>query len=115
MSSSEITCPVSVRAAANPELLFAIVDGDKLSYRLFDDRVRAVTAELSVSGIRPGDRVAFRLPNCIDAIAVIWACFRLRAIACPISNRMPDSSYDKIVAALEAHEPGLASNPASGC
>ena len=110
MSSSEITCPVSVRAAANPELLFAIVDGDKLSYRLFDDRVRAVTAELSVSGIRPGDRVAFRLPNCIDAIAVIWACFRLRAIACPISNRMPDSSYDKIVAALEAHEPGLASN-----
>ena len=110
MSSSVFVCPVSARAAANPESIFAIVDGDKLSYRQFDDRVRVVTAELSACGVQQGDRVAFRLPNCIDAIAAIWACFRLRAIACPISNRMPDRTYDKTVAALEAREPCLASN-----
>ena len=110
MSSSEFACPASARAAANPESLFAVVDGDELSYRQFDDRVRSVTAALSRGGIQQGDRVAYRLPNCIDAIAVIWACFRLRAIACPISNRMPNPSYEKIVTALDAQEPSLASN-----
>lgn len=105
MKSSRIECPISARAAADPDLLFAVVDGIEMSYRQFDARVREVTAKLNADGIQQGDRVAFRMPNCIDAIAIIWACFRLRVIACPISSRMPDSSYDEIVAAIEAQVP----------
>jgi acyl-CoA synthetase len=50
---------------------------------LYEDALRLATS-LQRRGIRSGDVVAYQLPNWAEAMAVIWAGFRLGAVMVPI-------------------------------
>lgn len=91
MSSSGqvVPCPISARAAVSPHDTCIVHDGHEMSFAEFDRAVASVVGELRKRGIQHGDRVAFQLPNSVEALALFWACFRIRAVACPISTRMP--------------------------
>jgi cyclohexanecarboxylate-CoA ligase len=74
------------RLAAAHEERLAIVDGD-LRLTVGDlERVSATyAAHLWRLGVRPGDPVAWQLPNWWEAVAFCWAIWRCGAIAIPIT------------------------------
>jgi cyclohexanecarboxylate-CoA ligase len=64
----------------------AVVDGDA---RLTIDDLRAASASLGGAlwerGVRPGDVVAWQLPNWWEAVVVAWAAWRCGAVVSPIT------------------------------
>ncbi|MEM6580494.1 MAG: class I adenylate-forming enzyme family protein, partial [Pseudomonadota bacterium] len=57
------------------------------SYRELDQLISAVAAGLTNEGIVPGDRVAWLLPNSLEAVLVSLACWRIGAIVVPLNYR----------------------------
>jgi O-succinylbenzoic acid--CoA ligase len=76
----------------------AIIDDERvLTYAELNRIIAETTAWLSESGVARGDRIAFQLPNSWRTIALMWACFRRQAIACPISTRLPTLGVAAVV------------------
>lgn len=61
--------------------------GATISYAQLDRLSRQVAARLRRMGIAVGDRVAWLMPNCVEAAAVTLACYRIGAIAVPLNYR----------------------------
>lgn len=57
------------------------------SYAELDRQVRAVAAGLRAHGVQAGDRVAWFLSNCLEAVTTTLACYQLGAIVVPLNNR----------------------------
>lgn len=68
----------------------ALVVGDRTwAYADLFRLSQALSGALAKRGIRPGDRVAFLLPNGLDIVLSYYACFALGAIAVPLNVRFP--------------------------
>jgi long-chain acyl-CoA synthetase len=73
------------RLATTTPLATAVVDDEAaLTYADLRARVDTLSHALRRCGIRPIDRVALRLPNRIDFVVALFACFRIGAVAVPI-------------------------------
>jgi acyl-CoA synthetase (AMP-forming)/AMP-acid ligase II len=59
----------------------------RVSYRELDLQIRSVAAGLRRCGVEPGDRVAWLLPNCLEAVVTTMACYQIGAIAVPLNYR----------------------------
>jgi len=73
------------------------VGGDRISYRQLWDRAARVAGGLSEQGIRPGDRVAIRLPNSIDWVLAFLGGVLAGAIVVPVNTRFTDSEVGYVV------------------
>jgi cyclohexanecarboxylate-CoA ligase len=82
----------------------ALVDGDA---RLTVDDVRAhveqVAGALWERGVRPGDVVAWQLPNWWEAIVWCWAVWRCGAVSSPITPTLRARELAYILGATSAH------------
>jgi cyclohexanecarboxylate-CoA ligase len=74
------------RLARADDTHLAIVDGER---RMTIEELRARSARLAdalrARGVRPGDIVAWQLPNWWEAVVLCWAVWRCGAIASPIT------------------------------
>ncbi|WJL94858.1 alpha/beta fold hydrolase [Microbacterium sp. ET2] len=52
----------------------------RVSWRVLDDRVRALAAGLAALGVRPGDRVSLLVPPGPSLTAITYACLRIGAV-----------------------------------
>jgi long-chain acyl-CoA synthetase len=66
------------------------VGGNRISYRELWDRAARVAGGLREQGIRPGDRVAIRLPNSIDWVLAFIGGLLAGAIVVPVNTRFTD-------------------------
>ncbi|MGI9576776.1 MAG: class I adenylate-forming enzyme family protein, partial [Microthrixaceae bacterium] len=57
-------------------------------------------AELEALGVRPGEVVAWQLPNCGDSVVMYRACWELGAVAAPIHHLAGDAEVESMLAAL---------------
>ena len=73
--------------AHNPGKIALRVDDKQLDYAELDRLVSAVAAGLQRSGIEPGDRVGWLLPNSLEAVLTTMACWRIDAIVVPLNYR----------------------------
>jgi cyclohexanecarboxylate-CoA ligase len=88
------TLPDRLRAAPSDHV--AIVDGaERLTVAELRARSGSVAAALAARGVRPGDVVAWQLPNWWEAVVLCWAIWRCGATASPITPT------------LRAHEVGF--------
>jgi acyl-CoA synthetase (AMP-forming)/AMP-acid ligase II len=76
--------------------------------RLSPDHLEAMVAGLAGglrrAGVRRGDRIAWQLPNCAEALLLYRAAWRLGAIAVPLHHQFGESEVQR---ALEEVEPVL--------
>jgi long-chain acyl-CoA synthetase len=86
------TVDASPRAEALVEL-----GGERISYQQLWDRASRVAGGLRDDGIRPGDRVAIRLPNCIDWVLAFLGGLMAGAIVVPVNTRFTDSEVGYVV------------------
>lgn len=75
---------VSSQAAKSPDReLFAFGD-IRVSYSQFDEWVTTVASDFVRHGVKPGDRVLVQLPNCLEALVLQVAAFRIGAVDTPV-------------------------------
>lgn len=62
-----------------------------------DPRVDRLAGALVAHGVGRGDAVAWQLPNGADAVRLLWACWRLGAVAVPIHHRAAATEVDALL------------------
>jgi cyclohexanecarboxylate-CoA ligase len=66
-----------------------------------DAAVASAAADLVDRGVGRGDRVAWQLPNCVDAVIWTRACWRIGAIAAPLHHLAGASEIEHHLAVLD--------------
>ncbi len=86
---AEIPCPLASAALNFPDQP-ALIDTDReLTYAQFDRLVAQTATRLRAAGVSEGDRVAIVDNNRIEYPIILYALFRLKAVACLLSPRFP--------------------------
>ena len=78
------------RTRATPHKLAVLCDGRSVSYVELDRLADGLAAGLISRGVQPGERVATRLPNSIEYIALIHAVARVSAVLVPLNTRLTE-------------------------
>ena len=76
------------RARATPHKLAVLSGGRSVSYAELERLADRLAAGLTARGVQAGDRVAMSLGNSLEAIALIHAVARVRAVLVPLNNRL---------------------------
>lgn len=75
---------VPQQAKRFPERLLFTFEGRQVTFDEFDHWVSAVAADLVRQGVGRGDRVLVQLPNCLEALVLQVAAFRIGAVDVPV-------------------------------
>ena len=93
------------RAAADPELVLraAVVEQAggvirRIDFGELGHRVNATAAGLIEVGVRPGDRVALMIPPGVDLTVVLYACWRMGAVAVLIDSGLGPRNMSRALA-----------------
>ncbi|MDD9929849.1 MAG: AMP-binding protein, partial [Rhodospirillaceae bacterium] len=82
-----VTGLLDTAAAVAPESPALIYDGATLTFAGLAAQARRAAGGLASLGVKPGDRVAFWLPNTPAYVTLYFACARLGAIATAVNTR----------------------------
>ncbi len=99
MTEARVEQLLEVQVAAHPDAL-ALEDatGAAWSWADLDAAARALAAEISDQGVRPGDRVLILIENCAAAVAALFACWQVGAVPVPVNARQSGPEIDRIAA-----------------
>ena len=95
---------VARNALRFPSKAAAVMGKVERSWRELDERVSRVAAALAAAGLRPGDRVAILLPNCIEYLELYFGAARAGVIAVPLNYRLKAHELAEV---LKHAEPAL--------
>lgn len=68
-----------------PDKAAVICDGETLTYKELAEEIDKLTKVLDSFGIKKGDKVNFLVHNTLFLVAAFFACFRIGAVAAPLS------------------------------
>ena len=105
-----INCPLSEHAKRTPHHPALITPTRTWTYQELDIEVHALCDFLKNSEIKAQQRIAFVAQATPGTILLFFALFRLRAIACPLSHRLPQdllTEYLELLKASHVLEPSL--------
>ena len=71
--------------------------GRGLTYREVDAAAQVQARRLADAGVRPGDRVALRLPTSVDFVVAFFGALRAGAIVVPLSPQVPAPELEKLL------------------
>lgn len=86
----EVICPISENAKNAPHHPAIIADQRSWSYAELDSSIQSLCHFLKETGIKKHERIAFIAKSHPHTIVLLFALFRLGAIACPLSFRIPN-------------------------
>jgi len=86
------------QAARTPDRELFVFEGRRVTYGEFDAWVTTVASDLVRRGVRRGDRVMVQLPNCLEALVLQVAAFRIGAIDMPVIPIYREHEVRQIVA-----------------
>jgi long-chain acyl-CoA synthetase len=70
-----------------PDKIALVIGNHSYTYQKLDDLTRRLANSFIKQGIKPGDCIAFLLPNSLEIILCYYACFRIGAIAVPVNSQ----------------------------
>jgi acyl-CoA synthetase (AMP-forming)/AMP-acid ligase II len=86
-----------------PDRPAIVFEGRAYTYEALERGVSALAARFSAFGLA-GERVGLTLPNSIDLVCCYLACFRIGAVAVPISDHY---AAPELASGLDVMEPKL--------
>ncbi|KRE27464.1 AMP-dependent synthetase [Mycobacterium sp. Soil538] len=95
---------VSALAAQHPQAPAATCDGVTVTRSQLDTTTNRLARGFASLGVGVGDYVTILLPNSLDWIYAVLACWKLGAVPQPLSARLPDA---ELAALLELRRPAL--------
>lgn len=78
-------------------LAFSDTSGINWNYGDLSEACDALAAELTACGVAAGDRVIILSENCCAAVAALFACSRMGAVAVPVNARMSEAEVSRIL------------------
>lgn len=88
--------------AAHPQKTAIRTASAKVSYEALWQQTLAVAAGLKAAGVEPGERVAWLLPNCLEAVLTTLACYQIGAVAVPLNYRYVAHEVEDTLKRVEA-------------
>jgi crotonobetaine/carnitine-CoA ligase len=73
-------------AAAYPDRTYVVFPDGSWTYAQFDALVDRVAAGLRARGLGKGSKLAIMLPNCVEFLALWFACARIGAVEVPVNT-----------------------------
>ncbi|OLL72373.1 Long-chain-fatty-acid--CoA ligase [Pseudonocardia sp. Ae168_Ps1] len=77
-------------AADRPDAVALRLDDVEIDYAGFAEQGARFAAHLRASGVRPGDRVGFFLPNCLEYLVGLLGTWQAGAVGVPLNHMFPD-------------------------
>jgi bile acid-coenzyme A ligase len=94
---------------ANPDHLAVTDEVRSVTRKELDALANRTARALQAQGVDQGDRVTIALPNSVEFVATVIACWNLGATPQPISSRLPARELEAIIELAEprvvVHEP----------
>lgn len=107
-----VNCPLYENAQNIPQHTALITKSRTWTYAELELQLQAVCNFLENAGVKENQRIAFIAPSSVATILLFFALFRLKAIACPLSIRLPAgiiAEYVRLLKASHVLEPSLLS------
>jgi O-succinylbenzoic acid--CoA ligase len=95
---------VRAAAAADPQRLAVVSDGEKLNYGQLAARVADCCTQILQRGLRPGQRVAIAATNRLETLVVLLALIELGIAFVPIHPRWTAPEVERLLADAQAAE-----------
>lgn len=94
--------PWPLTAGRAPDAAAVVTPRRVLSYAGLEQRSAVLAGALARRGIAAGDRVGLLLAAGPETVALFWALWRLGAVACPLSSRLPAGPLADMLAGIGA-------------
>jgi bile acid-coenzyme A ligase len=88
---------IADHAARDPEHLAITDEARSITRGELERLANRIARELAARGVVQGDFVTIALPNSIEFVAVVVACWKLGATPQPVSSRLPKRELDALV------------------
>ncbi len=98
----EVSCPIFEQASQNPHHLALITDERTWTYAQLDGAIHSLTRFLKKTGIKEKDHIPFIAKSHLSTILLLFALFRMGAVACPLSFRIPQEKLPQLFKDLRA-------------
>jgi O-succinylbenzoic acid--CoA ligase len=98
---AQTLCPIAKAAECTPHQIALISSEKSWTYQEFNALVNACCGHLHSLGVRQQQRVAFIAHTQGQTIALLFAVFRMHAIACPLSFREPEERLKTMLERLQ--------------
>lgn len=85
-----------------PDRIALVLGNERITYRALDAQVQAVAGNLTLRGLRKGDRLALLLGNCVEFVVATLAAARTGIIVVPMSIRQRKPETEFILTQCEA-------------
>src|SRR5579863_5954362 len=95
-------CPIYKSACTTPHQPALVTDERTWSYSELNEAIDSLCHTLTTTGIKEHQRIAFVAHTEIPTILLLFALFRLKAIACPLSFRLPAEQIAQACKQLKA-------------
>ncbi len=92
-----VTGLIEAAAAAAPDVAAVLYGSTMLTFSGLAAQARRVAGGLAALGVKPGDRVAFWLPNTPAYLTLYFACARLGAVAVAVNTRYRAAEIGDII------------------
>ncbi|QIZ78186.1 o-succinylbenzoate--CoA ligase [Ferrimonas lipolytica] len=92
-----ILCPLQSAARRWGEAIAIDGQAQQLNYAQLDSRVTGLCNDLRKQQVQNGDHVGYCGANQIEAIVLMYACFRLGAVFIPLSTRFPPEQQQQLI------------------
>ncbi len=97
MSWREIICPLFQRSREASDRPLVRLPSGTITAAALEEGVRRAVTRLQREGVGPGDRIGLWLDDPVATLAILLALWRLRAVACLLSTRLPAASLDVLI------------------
>lgn len=89
MAQYNVVEPFLESVRAHPGKTVVVFNGCEITYGALNDRINQMVGVLTRGmGVRPGDRVAYLLPNCPEILEVYYAIQKIGAVAVPLNFKL---------------------------
>ena len=92
-----ITCPIFARASRNGDDSYLILPARQLTFREFDSRISSLVKTLLEQGVTEGSGVAILAESDEQYVGLLFALWRIGAVACPLSPRLPATQLVEMI------------------
>ncbi|MEK6565059.1 MAG: o-succinylbenzoate--CoA ligase [Candidatus Omnitrophota bacterium] len=90
-----IQCPIKINAFRHGSRQAIISDNQTLTYRAFDYRIDSCAQKLRAIGVKERERVCILCAESPEYIILLFALWRLGAVACLLSQRLPPDALKR--------------------
>jgi bile acid-coenzyme A ligase len=95
--SPPIGTQISALAALAPAEPAVTCDGRTLTRGELDRSTNRLARAYAERGVGVGDYVTIVLPNCVECVEAMVACWKLGAVPQPLSPRLPDAEFEGLL------------------